>query len=305
MSDLPPLRTNSIEFTPPPADGRDDKDHSGKDDPKNAILSAAIVCLEYAKQYLDKFTYWPDYILATHYHANILALTSSKDNLSDAEKYFKDVEFWLEPSRQKGPADQARRRIRFEAMYNRAVLTERKGQTEEARRQFLAVREALNSNKEDAPKGILFATEFALLMLTARELGFVRVMEKTSPGNLNPGAGRGPELRNDWKERSTPFLVNCNAEMERLRQGVTSAENELDRLLVSEQRQSSLDAGLKRKDQRGHSSANARQHSNIESKRDAARAKITKASKDLAILRMMVDKMDKLQKAFPSRGIAL
>jgi hypothetical protein len=37
------------------------------------------------------------------FHASILALTSSKDNLSDAEKYFKNVEFWLTMNLPSGP----------------------------------------------------------------------------------------------------------------------------------------------------------------------------------------------------------
>jgi hypothetical protein len=171
MSDQPPFSPNDPGFGAPPSAGPERKDLPTAE-PRKAILHAAIACLEYAKQYLDKFTYWPDYILATHYQANILALTSKQENWDDAENHFKDVVFWLEPGEQRSAEEEARRRIRMEAMYNRAVLLERRGLTNEARTQFEALRTLINGNQDRTPKGVRLATEFALLMLTAKEFRF-------------------------------------------------------------------------------------------------------------------------------------
>ena len=299
MSDLLPVPPEPPESRLLPPKGAGGEDPPSSIEPKNAILSAAIICLEYAKQYLDKFTYWPDYILATHYHANILALTK---NWKDAEKYFRDVEFWLAPDGRHGSADDARRRIRVEAMYNRAVLTERRGETVEARKQFEAVREILGGNKVDGPKGVRFATEFALLMLTARELGFARAAQQISVGNANRSPEQKAQLRSDWKTRIISFLADCDAEIRRLRQELAVAKTDLDQLVVSQPRGKDDEPSPTVKNSHNNPGAKAKRSADLDLRRKSAMARITKATKDLAILRMMADQTTTIQEAFVSEA---
>lgn len=274
---------------------------SAKLSPKVAILNAAIVSLEYARQYLDKFLYWPDYILATHYHASVLALTKSKDNWNEAETCFKDVESWLQPADKHRRFDEARKRIRAEAMYNRAILLQRKGQTAEAKKQFQSVLRVMGEKRNEPPRGVRFATEFALLMLIARDLPApaqeampVGAVSAVQPSSLE----RMPTLGNEWQAAAVPFLANSRNELQRLEGDLDSAESELFRL-ESELNATKPKLASTKKGQR-QAAAYPKEVSDIESKCDDAKARITKASKDLAILRMMEATVDKLYRDLSS-----
>jgi tetratricopeptide (TPR) repeat protein len=303
MSSEPPISPDAIEPSVSQSVGTDAAASPARLSPKRAILNAAIVSLEYARQYLDKFLYWPDYILATQYYANVLALTESSENWNDAENRFKDVESWLQPGGKHRRFDEARKRIRAEAMYNRAVLLQRRGQTAEAKEQFQSVLKAIGEKREEPPRGVRFATEFALLMLAARDLGFVPAQEAAQVGQANTIQQISPERRDDvltteWQASAVPFLRNSRSELQLLEGDLDSAERDLSHL------ESKLEAirtklASTRKGKGSQATDYAKQYSEIESKRDDARARITKASKDLAVLRMMEAIVDKLQYAMP------
>jgi hypothetical protein len=304
MTTMSPPPPDASRPSIPSAPDSDTAPSSAKLSPRKAILNAAIVSLEYARQYLDKFTSWPDYILATHYHASVLALTDSRGNWDDAERCFKDVESWLQPSNKQRRYDEARKRIRAEAMYNRAVLLQRKGQTRLAKEQFRSVLRAIGDNLDEPPKGVRFATKFALLMLITGELSLAAAQDG-SVGRFDqvipPSNPEWIAQLSDWRAIAIPFLANCESECQRL-------ENEVDR---AERDLASLETKLKPIKSHIVSTSNAersqvkddvKQGSDIESKYNDARTRITKASKDLAILRMMRDTTENLQKVLSSKG---
>jgi hypothetical protein len=288
MSSQSPILPDPIEPSTPRSFGADTAASPTKLSPKKAILNAAIVSLEYAMQYLDKFLHWPDYILATHYYANVLALTESSDNWNDAENRFKDVESWLQPGGKYRRFDEARKRIRAEAMYNRAVLLQRRGRTEEAKKQYQSVLEVIGEKREEPPKGVRFATEFALLMLIARDLGFVSAEASAQAGQANAiqptSVGRWDKLTTEWQATAVPFLSNSRIELQTLETDLDSAEKDVSRL---ESKLEELRTKMTRKGKGRQASDYAAQYSENESKLDDARSRITKASKDLAVLRMM------------------
>lgn len=95
--------------------------------PENALLKAAKDNFDFARQYLDKYLYWPDYILATHYRAFAMALLDE----SDARENFQKVDDWLNERTETGLATtdepipdvaRSRLRLRYEAHYNSAFL---------------------------------------------------------------------------------------------------------------------------------------------------------------------------------------
>lgn len=309
MSNQPPFSPDMV--VPPAAGSRVSKERecstgSDKRRPRTAILHAAIICLDYAKQYLDKFAYWPDYILATHYHANVLALTGSEGNRRDAEKSFKDVEFWLDAGdtgRQFG--EDARKRIRAEARYNRAVLLQRRGENGKAKVQFESVLKFIGEDRKQPPKGVRFGTEFALIMLLGREIGLVGGESKVPQVPVIEPQATSSEQISKLKQIVVPFLDNCRRELELLEGNIASGERDVR----------SLDSQLAGKDKetvaskkRGRDQSET-QDSTIQAKLDKARATITKASKDSAIMRMMIDTAEKLQRALlpksPPSGTAL
>jgi len=287
----PPDRNN-----PRVLDTEDRKSAASPDQrrPRTAILNAAIVCLDYAKQYLDKFVYWPDYILATHYHASVLALTGSEENRRDAERYFKDVEFWLHPAdKDRQIGEDARRRIRAEAMYNRAVLLQHRGEHGKAKDQFESVLNVIGRDREKPPKGVRLAAEFALVMLEGRGAGAGDVSGKeSSEARVSQPltADQTPSLT----RAAVPFLENCRRELQLLQSNLLSAEREVKSLegQAAERRRVS-----KKKGERGRG---ASEDSAIRAKLENAKARITKASKDAAIVRMMIATAEKLTKNPPS-----
>jgi hypothetical protein len=264
--------------------------------PRAAILNAAIVCLDYAKQYLDKFTYWPDYILATHYHANVLALTGSAENRSDAERSFKDVEFWLDPGdRGHEIGGDARKRIRAEAMYNRAVLLQLRGENGKAREQFQSVLKVVGQDREKPPKGVRFATEFALLMLAGREI--IASVSGVGPTQRIESQPSSPEQISKLDQAIVPFLENCRRELRTLESNIGSAEMEVKSLegSVIKREQSSK--------KKGDQNESAKRDSALQGKFENAQAKITKASKDSAIMRVMFNTAQKLQQSLPPTDV--
>jgi hypothetical protein len=289
----PPSLENSPEWP-----GKDPQSTTSSDQrrPRAAILNAAIVCLDYARQYLDKFTYWPDYILATHYHANVLALTGCEKNRSDAERSFKDVEFWLDPGdRGHEIGGDARKRIRAEAMYNRAVLMQRRGEDGKAEEQFEAVLQVVGEDREQPPKGIRFAAEFALLMLVGKQvLGVVSGMGSTQSIGLHPPSSERVSMLG---QAIVPFLGNCKRELQLLESKIASAETEIKSLeaQILDRKKSS-----KRKGDRYES---MKQDSALQRMLENAKAKITKASKDSAIIRMMISTVQKLRQDLPPTSV--
>jgi tetratricopeptide (TPR) repeat protein len=288
----------------PQWEGSDAEFSTAKLSPKRSILNAAIVSLEYARQYLDKFLHWPDYILATHYYANVLAVTDSQENRNEAERCFKDVESWLQPGGKGRQFDEARKRIRAEAIYNRAVLLEKRGHNEEAKQLFESVLTLIGDNRQQPPRGVRFATEFALVMLIARDLGYAPVHKSTL---MHQGAQSQPDnaeqirkLRSDLQVAARSFLHYSGTEIEQLESKVDLAdgdasdlESELDKI---ERRSDAV-----RKDKSRAVPEYARQVSKTYTRLNEARARITKASKDLAILRTMEAVVSELQhELFPS-----
>jgi hypothetical protein len=249
--------------------------------------------LDHAKQYLDKFTYWPDYILATHYHANVLALTGSQENRSDAERSFKEVEFWLNPGdRGHEIGGDARKRIRAEAMYNRAVLLQLRGEGGKAKEQFESVLKVVGQDREKPPKGVRFAAEFALLMLAGREvLGGVSGLGPTQPIESQPSS---LERISKLDEGIIPFLENCTRELRTLDSNIASAEIEVKSL---EAQVSKREKSSKRKGDRDEC---PKPDSALQGKLENAEARITKASKDSAIMRMMINAAQKLKDLPPT-----
>jgi hypothetical protein len=284
-----------------PSDLENGRDLAGKDPqsttstdqvrPRTAILNAAIVCLDYAKQYLDKFRYWPDYILATHYHANVLALTGSAKNRIDAERSFKDVELWLDPGdRGHEIGGDARKRIRAEAMYNRAILLQMRGENGEAKEQFESVLKVVGQDGEKTPKGVRFAAEFALLMLAGREaLGKVSGVGPMPRVESRPST---PEQISTLDQEIGYFLENCTRELRTLESNIDSAEMAVKSLDSYPWEKTSP----KKKENQGES---AKRDSALQRKLENAQAKITKASKDSAIMRMMFNTAQKLRQSLP------
>jgi hypothetical protein len=187
-------------------------------------------------------------------------------------------------------------------MYNRAVLLQRRGRTAEAKKQFQSVLQVIVEKRREPPRGVRFATEFALLMLVARDLGFVPAQEAAQVGQANTiqqiSPERRDELTTEWQASAVPFLRNSRSELQLLEGDLDSAERDLSHL------ESKLEAirtklASTRKGKGSQATDCAKQCSAIESKRDDARARITKASKDLAVLRMMEAIVDKLQYAMP------
>jgi hypothetical protein len=269
--------------------------------PRTAILNAAIVSLEYAKQYLDKFTHWPDYILATHYQASVLALTGRRKNLEQAERCFQEVEDWLRPTKTQLKYDEARKRIRAEAMYNRAVLLQFKGETERAKDQFNSVLNLVGRESEEPPKGVRFATEFALLVLVAGQLRLASSRENVSgrmgDGPLPNDPNRTASLEMEWQALALSFLANCTRQLQELERELNAAEAE----------RASADAKFKvggrdqvptAKGGWNQPSDRGKRGSDIGPDRGDPQIRITKASKDLAIVRMMEDTAKKFQKEF-------
>lgn len=295
MSSQPP-NSPSVENGPEWA-GKDPQSSTNRDQrrPRAAILNAAIVCLDYARQYLDKFTYWPDYILATHYHANVLALTGYEENRSDAERSFKDVEFWLDPGdRGYETGGDARKRIRAEAMYNRAVLLQRRGEGGKAKEQFEAVLKVVGQDREKPPKGVRVATEFALVMLEGREiLGGVSGGGVAQPIESRPP---NPERISRLDKAIVLFLQSCTRELRLLESNIASAETEVKSLeaQVLDRQKSS-----KKKTNRDEM---AKQDSALQRMLESAEAKITKSSKDSAIIRMMINTTKNLLENLPQTG---
>jgi hypothetical protein len=300
MSNQPPFLPDMRESPVGGSRERESSAGSDKRRPRTAILHAAIICLDYAKQYLDKFTYWPDYILATHYHANVLALTGSEGNRRDAERSFKDVEFWLNPGdtgRQFG--EDARKRIRAEAMYNRAVLLQRRGENGKAKGQFESVLKFIGPDRKLPPKGVRFATEFALLMLLGREFALVGGESKETSGPSNEPQQTSLEQVSKLKLIVVSFLDNCRRGLEILEGDIASGEREVRSLeyqLTEKQRETQASK------KKGTRDPSAKQDSAIQTKLDKARARITKASKDSAIMRTMIDTAEKLEQALLSKG---
>ena len=156
-------------------------------DPRVAILRAAQHDLNYAKQYLDKFDNWPDYVLATYYHACVSALSPNKQDWNIAKAEFAEVKLWLEAGASISDEEwdaldgkqraviSARRRIRAEAMFNRAVLLGMdEGTRSEAVWDFEELIEYIDSSFNGSLKsatsglGIRIAAEVALLDLESR-----------------------------------------------------------------------------------------------------------------------------------------
>jgi hypothetical protein len=292
MSSQPPILPDAGKPDVPAAGEREPATGADKRRPRTAILNAAIICLDYAKQYLDKFTYWPDYILATHYHANVLALTGSERNRRDAERYFKDVEFWLDPGdRGRHIGGDARRRIRAEAMYNRAVLLQRRGENGKAKEQLESVLKVIGTDRKQPPKGVRFATEFALVMLTGSEVGFVGGESKVQPVPAIEPQSTSLSQASKFKQSVVPFLDNCRRELEFLEGEIASGEQDV-KSLEHQLTENQKDAEASKKKVRDQS---AIRDSAIQAKLEKARVTITKASKDSAIMRMMIDTSERLR----------
>jgi hypothetical protein len=268
----------------PSATGSPGDQHATRDEldpiklsPRKALLNAAIVSLEYARQYLDKFLHWPDYILATHYYANVLALTDKKENKKEAERFFRDVESWLEPAGKPRPFDEARKRIRAEAIYNRAVLLLNEGNNaEEARRQLQSVINLVGESADQPLRGVRFAAEFVLLLLDLEKQGQTTVDR--------PIAGAGKDVGESYLDFSRKLELEIKSVEDDMDSAVAqerSLEAQIDEARMASSIQvKSLDAPKR-----------AKYASDIAKRLAEVRASITKASKDLAILRMMESRL--------------
>jgi len=138
-------------------------------DPKLALIRAAVTNLNYARQYLDKFLHWADYILVTHYRAFASAMTHEKDSRVIAAADFHLVDSWLSVDEgNKGPSAAARRRLRAEAIYNRSVLLASPPLSEfdEAEKGYRRV--LLLTGADADTEGLRIATTFGLAMLQAQ-----------------------------------------------------------------------------------------------------------------------------------------
>lgn len=156
---------------------------------RSAIVEAAKRDLEYAKQYLDKFENWSDYVLACHYHACVTALCVTEDDKTNREAAaeFEEVARWmksgdalliqnwncLDEKHRKIIA--ARQRVCAEAMFNQAVLL---GNNLQASDQAIGRLEELinylqvikdQSSNSMSFNGIRIAAEFAKLELYGRQ----------------------------------------------------------------------------------------------------------------------------------------
>lgn len=138
-------------------------------DPKLALIRAAVTNLNYARQYLDKFLHWADYILVTHYRAFASAMSDGKDSRDIAALDFHLVDLWLSVDEaNSSPTGVARRRLRAEAIYNRSVLLASPGlsdfqKAEEGYNQVLRV-----IGQSEETKGLRIAAKFGLVILGAQ-----------------------------------------------------------------------------------------------------------------------------------------
>jgi hypothetical protein len=214
--------------------------------------------------------------LATHYYANVLALTATEENKKEAQRRFKDVESWLQPAGKPRPFDEARKRIRAEATYNRAVLLLNEGNTQEARKQLQSVIQLVGESGDQPPRGVRFAAEFVLLLLDPEEQG------QTPVDQPNAGAGKDVgELYLDFRRKLELEIKSVEENMDSAVAQERSLEDQIEEARMSSSMQGkSLDAPKR-----------AKYASDIAKRLAEVRASITKASKDLAILRMMESRL--------------
>ncbi|HXM41099.1 MAG TPA: hypothetical protein VN924_07590 [Bryobacteraceae bacterium] len=145
-------------------------------DPKEAILGAAIENLTYAREYLDRFDNWRDYLIATHYQAVGLALRNAEKTLESAADAFRSVSTSISDSNPSAP----QRRLKAEAAYNRAVILARtEGRREKGRQGF---NDVISAYREDDFRGLRLAARFGLLVADAQDLCQPAPKQPESPG---------------------------------------------------------------------------------------------------------------------------
>jgi hypothetical protein len=249
--------------------------------PRIAILNAALVSLQYARQYLDKFLHWPDYILATYYYATVLALTTSEQNKDEAEQLFKDVEGWLQPTSNLRVYDDARRRIRLEAIYNRAIVLATAGRTSEARQSLTSLLTLVEEDSAMAPKGIRYATEFALISLDGQVILQQPSQEAVASQSERDVSSFGgtDDQRLQLLRRSEYFIQELQTEMLQVERNVASSDQVFAEEAKRHQNEGRDDPRIHRKTRR------IKEEESV----------LTKASKDLVILRSMHAKVNELR----------
>jgi hypothetical protein len=241
--------------------------------PREALLNAAIVNLDFARQYLDKFLNWFDYLVATHYNAVALSLRPA--SRARAQECFEEVASSL--NRDGLPQQGAvNGRIRSEAIYNRGVLMMCSGDLAGAKIEFQRLFRSIGfAVGDEAPRGVRFAAEFAVILIE----------QSKSTAAPSPEFAPKREL----------FLEQVRAEITRIETEIATAESLVSGL---EPKVESLERAAA-KDNRDEKKTTAELAQARKRLKDAQSA-LTKLSKDRAILRSMRKRLGAAHDTEPS-----